>query len=229
MVKMLMILTSHAGVGDKPTGWFLPELAHPFFKFQEAGYEIEIVSIDGGEAPVASSSLDMTDAENKKFWETPEFKDLTVNTKKLSDTDVASFDHVFYVGGFGTMFDFAFNADVQKAGADIYKKGGCVGAVCHGPIALAYITVDGVSLIAGKKVAGFCNEEEDAVGLWDILPEHPEGAGKSCEQVLLAKGAIYEKAGAWGVKVCSDNRVITGQNPMSAAGTAEAMIAAISA
>ena len=99
------------------------------------------------------------------------------------------------------MFDFAFNADVQKAGADIYKKGGCsfflsffsfclsfflflfsfpfflyflkggcVGAVCHGPIALAYITVDGVSLIAGKKVAGFCNEEEDAVGLWDILP-----------------------------------------------------------
>ena len=101
-----------------------------------------------------------------------------------------------------------------------------VGAVCHGPIALAGITLsNGDCLIKGKEVTGFCNEEEDACGLWDILPER-EG-GKSCEQVMAAKGGRYKKTAAWGVQVCSDSRVVSGQNPMSAGATGAAVVEAL--
>jgi len=229
-VKVLMVLTSHGACDGKDTGWYLPELTHPYYKFKEAGYDMDIVSIKGGATTVAPSSLDMNDAQNKSFWEDPALKGLTENTKTLGSCNPADYKCIFYVGGFGTMFDFAFDEDVNKFGRTIYEAGGVVGAVCHGPIALANITLsNGDCIIKGKDVTGFTNDEEDAIGLWDILPEHPDSAGKSCEQVLGAKGGNFKKADAWGVQVCSVDRVVSGQNPMSAGATGEAVVAAIAA
>lgn len=99
------------------------------------------------------------------------------------------------------MLDFPFHASVQKVGAAVYENGGVVGAVCHGPIALCNIKLsNGDLILKGKEVTGFCNEEEDAAGLWDKLPEH-EGGHKSCEQVMTALGGNYQKGGAWSCKV----------------------------
>lgn len=84
--RVLIVLTSNDKLGDtgKKTGWYLPEAAHPYYVFLEAGYNISWASIKGGEAPIDAESLDMNDAENKSFWETEETRNMTMNTMKLS-------------------------------------------------------------------------------------------------------------------------------------------------
>jgi putative intracellular protease/amidase len=94
MVKVLCVLTSHEW------GWYLPELAHPYFRFIKAGYEVTICSIQGGKAPLTPSSLDLNDAENKEFWENDVLRGLTENTKPLAEYSASDFDVVFFVGGF---------------------------------------------------------------------------------------------------------------------------------
>lgn len=221
--KVLMVLTSHAAADDKATGWYLPECAHPYFRFKKAGMEISFASIDGGNTTVSPSSLDMTDVENKEFWENPETKGLTQNTSKLSDFKGSDFDIVFFVGGFGVMFDFYDNEHVNRIAREVYEKGGVVSAVCHGPIALAQVRLsNGDLLIKNKGCAGFTNEEEDQAGLRNILPMREGGA--TCGDILTAQGALYSKGAPWGSHVVSDNRVITGQNPASAGDTADEVI-----
>lgn len=226
--KVLMVLTSHGVIEgtETATGWYLPELAHPYFKFVEAGFAVTVCSIKGGDTTVAPSSLDMEDAENKKFWETAELKALTQGTAKLDDFKGSDFDCVYYVGGFGTMWDF-FDASVDRVGREVYEAGGIVGAVCHGPIALANIKLsNGEMLVKGKQCTAFCNEEEAVVGLLDQLPERD--GGRSCEDILKQVGGNFSKTDAWGCYALSDNRVITGQNPASAGKTGELVVAALS-
>jgi hypothetical protein len=85
-------------------GWYLPEMAHPYFKFRTADFNIDVCSVSGGATTCTPASIDLNDAENKLFWETPETKALTEDTKALSDFDGSKYDCVFYVGGFGTMW-----------------------------------------------------------------------------------------------------------------------------
>ena len=209
MVKVLFVLTSHSW------GWYLPELAHPFFHFQSAGYDITIASISGGHAPVTSDSLNFEDLENKKFWEDENLRGLTENTKSLSEYSGLDYQVVFFVGGTGTMFDFPFDSNVDRIGREVYESGGIVAAVCHGPIALANIKLsDGSYLITGKQVAAFTDEEENDISIQDGYPDHGDGK-KSCKQVLTALGAIHTQANNWQSHVVVDSRVITGQNPAS--------------
>lgn len=123
-------------------------------------------------------------------------------------------------------WDFPLDENVQRLQREVYEKGGIVGAVCHGPIALANTKLSsGELLIAGKEVAGFTEEEEAVAGIKGHLPMH-EGAGQSCEEVLLARGGKYTKGPAWGSHVVVDSRIITGQNPASAAGVGDAIVVA---
>ena len=56
MVAVLLVLTNHEDMGNtgKKTGWYLPELAHPYHVFKEAGYSMIMVSPKGGKAPLVS-------------------------------------------------------------------------------------------------------------------------------------------------------------------------------
>lgn len=231
--KVLMVLTSHDSVtaadgSSKPTGWYLPELAHPYLKFKKAGYDIQLCSISGGDTFCTPASIDLNDAENKEFWETPSLKDLTINTKTLDTFNGKDFDIVFFVGGFGTMWDFPYADAVDRVGREVYENNGIVAAVCHGPIALAKIHAsNGELLIKGETVAGFCNEEEEMAGMLDVLPEHV-GKGKTCEDILTSLGARHTKADPWNPHVVCDSRICTGQNPASAAPLADAIIAVLS-
>jgi putative intracellular protease/amidase len=179
--------------------------------------------------PVTPDSLDMNDEENKLFWETPEYKGLTENTQVLSTCDPNAYDLVFFVGGFGVMFDFPFDENLATIAATVYERGGTVGAVCHGPIALLNVKLgDGSYLVKDKEVTAFCNEEEAIVGLLNTLPEH-EGLGKSCEDTLLARGARFTKAEAFKANIACSDRLFTGQNPASAGPVADAIVASLSA
>lgn len=177
---------------------------------------------------VNPSSLDLNDTANREFWGNPEQRAQTENTKVLGECDASQYDLIFFVGGFGTMWDFPFDAHLAQMAQQIYENGGFVGAVCHGPIALANIKLhNGDYLVAGKDVSAFCNEEEESAGLVSHLPDHP-GLGRTCEDILCARGANFSKGAPWAPNIAVADRLLTGQNPASAGPLADAIIRAFS-
>ena len=138
--RVLMVLTnagSFPGGEDGSAGWYLPECAHPYARFVNAGFTIEFASPTGGVTTVCKASVDLTDAENKAFWENNDLIALTQNTKVLSECIETDYDILFFVGGFGVMFDFPLDASVQRLAREFHESDKIVGAVCHGPIAFA--------------------------------------------------------------------------------------------
>jgi putative intracellular protease/amidase len=215
---VLVVLTSHTQMGDtgKPTGFFLGELTHPLEVFEKAGVPVELASIQGGEPPV--DGLDLEDKINARYWNNPEFRAKLSATKKLSDLNPADYSAIFFSGGHGTMWDFPDDAAVQKFARELYEAGSPVGAVCHGPAALVNVKLsDGTYLVAGKEVSAFTNSEEEKVGLTKVVP------------FLLAtkleeRGAKHIGAPDFQKQVVASGKLVTGQNPASAAGVAEKMV-----
>jgi len=226
--KVLMVLTSVDKFPDgSATGWYLPEAAHPYYKFIEAGYSVVFCSISGT-AVVDPSSISATkeDAECVKFMADESLVKATSSHAKLSEVDASGFDVVFFVGGFGTMWDFPESAAVQETIKQAWAQGKVVAAVCHGPCALFNVTLDdGTYLVAGKDVTAFTNGEENAMSKYDVVST-PSGPG-SCEDVLSQRGATFHDGGVFQPKVCVSGNLFTGQNPPSAGPLAAAIVAAL--
>lgn len=53
-IKVLTVVTSHGDLGNTgtKTGWYLPEVSHPYDVFTKAGFEVDFVSPKGGDAPM---------------------------------------------------------------------------------------------------------------------------------------------------------------------------------
>lgn len=223
--RILMVLTSHNKLGetDTQTGWYLPEAAHPHYVFTEAGCTLTYASIKGGVAPLDEGSVEASkeDAGCQKYLQDEKGIGATKNTVPIADCKAEDYDAIFYVGGFGTMWDFPDNEASQKLAAAVYENGGIVSAVCHGPCALVNVKLsDGSLLVKGKKVTAFTNAEEDAVQRRSVVPF-------TCEDKLAEGGATFHDGGVFQSNVIVDGRLITGQNPPSADGTAKAIVAAL--
>jgi putative intracellular protease/amidase len=216
---VLVVLTSHNSLGNtgKETGFYLPEVSHPVAVFDDAGLTVEYVSPQGGKAPMIG--IDRADPLNAAFLDDSKKMHQVENTLKPSQVDPSRYAAIFYAGGHGTMWDFAENADLAQIAAQIYDRGGIIGAVCHGPAGLVNIRVAGDRyLVEGQAIATFTNEEEEAVGLADVVPF-------SLEDKLIERGATVEKAANFEAKTVVSDRLVTGQNPASATGVATAMVA----
>jgi putative intracellular protease/amidase len=121
------------------------------------------------------------------------------------------------------LWDFPNNLSLERLGAAVFERGGVVAAVCHGPAALVDLHLsDGSLLVAGRDVAGFRNEEERVIGRDIIVP-------LLLQTRLEELGARYTSAGFMVPHVVTDGRLVTGQNPVSAYGVAEAAVAALGA
>ncbi|KAK9899232.1 putative chaperone protein HSP31 [Cystobasidium minutum MCA 4210] len=228
--KVLFVLSScpsfKEGDKDHPTGWYLPECAHPFYELDDK-VEIVFASPKGGEAPLDPSSVEASkdDPVSNKFLHEKRME--WVATEKLSQyaLKVKEFAAVFFVGGHGPMFDMAEDETVHELVRVFAENDKVVAAVCHGPAAIVNVKLsNGNYLIANCQVTGFSNSEEDAVGLSKYMP--------FSLQDLLAKnsGNHYVRAEQdWGEKVVVEKggKLITGQNPASAAGVGKAIAAAI--
>ena len=220
MKKILCVVTSNnvKGATGIPTGFWLSELTHPLEKFTAAGIAFELASIKGGKPPIDGASLDFNDAINKKCWGDADFQAKLAVTIKLDDVNPADFDAIFFAGGHGVMWDFADSAAIDKVTREIYEHGGIVAAVCHGPAALVNVKLsDGKYLVDGKNLTSFTNGEESAVQATDIVPF-------LLETELKNHGAIHHAAANWSNHVVEDGRLITGQNPASAASVGEAVV-----
>ena len=220
MKKILCVVTSNnvKGATGIPTGFWLSELTHPLEKFCAAGFDFELASIKGGKPPIDSDSLDFNDPINKKFWDDADFQSKLANTIKLDDVNPADFDAIFFAGGHGVMWDFPNSAAIDKVTREIYERGGIVSAVCHGPAALVNVKLsDGNYLVAGKNLTAFTNGEEAEVQATDIVPF-------LLETELKNHGANHHAAANWSNHVEVDERLVTGQNPASAAGVGDAVV-----
>jgi len=226
--KVLFVLTSHDKMGDtgKPTGWYLPEFAHPY-EVLAPHTQITIASPKGGPAPLDPSSVEAStsDAVSVKFLKDRE--SLWKNTEKLSSFlgRAGEFEAIFFVGGHGPMFDLATDATSHTLINEFYTHNKIISAVCHGPAALTHVKLPGGGfLLDGQPVTGFSNAEEDAVGLSAVMPFSLE------DKLSEASGGRFEKAKEqWGphVVVGREGRLITGQNPASAGPLGEKVYEAI--
>ncbi|GAB3254460.1 type 1 glutamine amidotransferase domain-containing protein [Chitinimonas naiadis] len=214
---VLFVLTSHGVKGDsgKPTGYYLGEVTHPLAELEDAGIAVEFASIQGGEPPV--DGLDESDPINARYWHNPAFRHAVSHTLKLDKVDTHRYSAIFFAGGHGAMWDFPDSPAVQRTARDIYEAGGVVGAVCHGPAALVNVTLsNGQYLVAGKRVSAFTDDEERAVALDGTVPF-------LLASQLSAHGALHQPAANWTSQVVVDERLVTGQNPQSAAGVGAAL------
>lgn len=215
---VLIVLTSHAQLGDtgKTTGFYLGELTHPLEVFEKAGIPVELASIKGGEPPV--DGLDLNDEINARYWNDPDFRAKLAATKKLAEVDSQDYAAVFFSGGHGTMWDFPDNEAVQRTARVLYESGAPVGAVCHGPAALVNVKLsDGSYLIDGNDVSAFTNAEEESVGLTKVVPF-------LLASKLEERGARHLPAANFEKQVVASGKLVTGQNPASAAGVAQKMV-----
>jgi len=219
---ILFALTSHGRLGDtgRATGFFLPEAAEPWKVFRGAGYRVDLVSPRGGRPPMYGQ--DPGDPVQREFLEDPQIARALAATPRSDQVDPSGYAAIFYVGGHGTMWDFPQDAALAAAARRIYEAGGVVAAVCHGPAGLLPITLsDGRPLVEGRDLTSFTNEEEADQGLTDVVPFLLSDA-------LEKLGARHHGKPAYQANVVVDGRLITGQNPASSTGVAEAVVAALS-
>ena len=138
-------------------------------------------------------------------------------TRKLAEMNAASFDTVFYSGGHGPLWDLAESRESIALLETFYNSGKPIALVCHSTGVLRHVMHKGEPLVKGKHVTGFTNGEEDAVQLTTVVPF-------LVENELLRLGAIFEKMRNWQPFTVVDGRLITGQNPASSTGTAQALL-----
>ena len=221
-MNILMVLTSHDQLGDtgKKTGFWLEEFAAPYYVLKDAGANLTVVSPLGGQPPLDPKS-DEPDAQTEataRFKTDAQAQAVLAGTGKLADTSAGDFDAVFYPGGHGPLWDLAEDKASIALIEQMIAAGKPVAAVCHAPGVLRHVKgTDGKPLVEGKKVTGFTNTEEEAVGLTKVVPF-------LVEDMLKQRGGIYTKAGDWESYVLTDGLLVTGQNPASSEAAAQALL-----
>lgn len=223
MAKKILIIVSNAheiGPRRRRTGNFLPEVAHPYAEFEKAKYQIDFASLTG-EVPFLDALNLANDPQNLAFLVGSGWAAMQ-KAKKLADVDVSGYDAIFMPGGLAPMVDMPEHPLLKKVIKETYERGAVVGAVCHGPVSLLNVQLsNGKYLVAGKNISSFTNDEERNYAREDVPFE--------LETALTKQGAIFHKAEPWAAFSIADGKVVTGQNPASAKGVGEKMIAILGA
>lgn len=226
-MKVFIVFTSHDRLGDtgKKTGFWLEELAAPYYVFKDAGAEITLASPLGGRPPLDPKSDEpaFQTETTRRFVADAAANAALDDTVRLDSVDQNDFDTVFYPGGHGPMWDLAEDPASIALIEAFWAAEKPVALVCHAPGVLHRVrNADGTPFVRGRHVTGFTNSEEEAVGLTEVVPF-------LVEDELSGQGAVFSKGEDWGVHTVVDGRLITGQNPASSAEAARALVAALAA
>ncbi|HBI70462.1 MAG TPA: type 1 glutamine amidotransferase domain-containing protein [Massilia sp.] len=221
-MNILMVLTSHAELGDtgRQTGFWLEEFAAPYYALKDAGANITLVSPQGGQPPLDPKS-DAPDAQTdatRRFKSDADAQAVLASTGKLAEVKAEDFDAVFYPGGHGPLWDLAEDKASIALIEAMAAAGKPLALVCHAPGVLRHVKgADGQPLVKGKRVTGFANTEEDAVGLSEVVPF-------LVEDMLKQHGGQYARGADWASYVLTDGKLVTGQNPASSEEAAQALL-----
>ena len=234
--RALIITTSHAVLappGDtqgKPTGVMASEMTHPYYNFLDAGMQVDVASIKGGQIPVDPQTLlfMIKTPEDERFLQDPDFQAKVKSSLRIDDVDFTEYDIIFLSGGWGAAYDLGYSEVLAEKISEAYyaQKGSVIGGVCHGVLGLINAKDrDGKPLIAGRRMTGVTDKQIKELGI-EITPQHPEAE-------LRKAGALYESQTAaldffaTHVAVDHEQRFVTGQNQNSGHATAQKMMAII--
>lgn len=212
--KILFVVTSHDALGNtgKKTGIWIEEFAAPYYKLRDLGKEVVIASPKGGQVPIDPKS-DLPENRTEatiRYYNDKETQDKLGNTVALSAVSESDFDMIFYPGGHGPMWDLPDDQNSIRLIESFYNNGKIVSLMCHAPVALKNVkTPDGEWLIKGKRVTAFTNTEEEDAQLTHVVPF-------LLEDMLIERGANFQKGEDWKPFVTREGHLITGQNPASA-------------
>ncbi len=229
--KILMVASS-PGVSEQtgwPIGFWASELTHPLLVFQEAGYEVELVSTEGGPLemdtysnPLDESGYSAHDVITLGYMQQPHFMEMLSNTKSLDEVSIADYNAIFLVGGQGPMYTFRGNKALEALFAKFYESGKPSAAVCHSTtLLLEAKTSDGKLIVEGKTWTGFADVEEqyadEAVGT-KIQPYWIES------EAIKLDHTTFKVAAPFSSYAIADGNLITGQQQNSGAAAAQLVI-----
>jgi len=233
-MRALIVTTSHGVLNapgettGKATGIAISELTHPYYSYLDAGMQIDVASIKGGQIPIDPSGFGraMISPEDERYLNDPALLAKVENSLRIDNVDFTEYDAIFLVGGWGAAYDLGYSEVLaDKIGEAYYgAKTPLMGSVCHG--ALGFINVKdlaGNKLIAGRAMTGVTDKQVKELNI-ELTPLHPETE-------LRKTGAVFESQTAFRdvfathVAVDAEQRFITGQNQNSGLETAQKMIA----
>ncbi len=229
--KILMVASSPAVSGQTgwPIGFWAAELTHPLHVFQEAGYEVELVSTEGGSLmmdgysdPTDASGYSAHDVVSLGYMQQPWFNEMLANTRKLAEVNPDDYVAIFLVGGQGPMYTYRGNAELEKLFVNFYEAGKPSAAVCHSTtLLLEARKSDGELLVSGKTWTGFADAEEDyadnAVGM-KIQPYRIEDLARQLPNTTFKVAAPFSSY------AIADGNLITGQQQNSGADAARLVV-----
>ena len=221
-MNILIVLTSHDKLGDTglKTGFWLEELASPYYTLLDAGATLTLASPKGGQAPLDPTSdlPDYQTAFTDRFKSDAKAQEVLANTVKLSEVKESEFDAVMYPGGHGPLWDLTDDKNSIALIEAFLRSNKPVASVCHAPAVLLNVKVsNGDYLVKNKKVTGFSNSEEIAAQLDKVVPF-------LLEDSLIERGASYSKGDDWNPYIVTDGKLITGQNPASSEPVAQELL-----
>lgn len=226
---ILFIVTSHAILGGAgtPTGVWLEELTTPYYMLKDAGYEVQITSIDGGTIPIDPRSMSNVPDDNpasvKRFLKDAQAMAALQNSPSIKTINTEKYAAAFIPGGHGAMFDMPENEHLSNILSTMWQQNKVIAAICHGPAALVNVVdANGKPIVKGRSIATFSNAEEDELGLRDVMPF-------MLETKLRSLGATIKRDDKFQPYSVTDGNLITGQNPASSAEVAQRIIDALPA
>lgn len=223
-MRVLMVITSDDQPGNtgRETGFWLEELAAPYYVFKDST-DVALAYPKGGRRPLdpKSNEHEFRTELTLRFENDEEANAQLDETLRLDSVKQEDFDTVFYRGGRGPMWDIADDRASIKLIEPFHSAGKSTGIVCHSTRALCHVKIpDSKLLVQDKEVTGFTNGEEEEVGLTKIVPF-------LVEDKMLKLGAIFSKKANWAPHVVSDGQLITGQTPHSSGPAANTLLAAV--
>jgi len=234
--RALIVTTSHAVLSKpgetfgKPTGVMASEFTHPYYEFQDAGMDVDIASIKGGQIPVDPQTLlyFIRTPEDERYLEDDILQAKIDHSMKIDDVDFTEYDAVFMSGGWGAAYDLGQSIVLGTKISEAYNaERPIMGSVCHGALGfIRAINKNGQLLISGRKMTGVSDKQVNELGI-SITPLHPEAE-------LRKAGALYSSESAFmdffatHVVIDHEKRFVTGQNQNSGLETAQEMMKLIS-
>lgn len=222
--KALIIGSNHAILnapgktdGDA-TGVAISEMTHPYYSFLDAGMQVDVASINGGDIPVDPMSLKffIISEHDERYLKDPTLQAKMRNSLAIGNVDISQYDIIFIAGGWGAAYDLGYSPVLANKISEAYYADHqpIIAGVCHGVLGLINAKDrDGQLLIAGRRMTGVTDKQIKELGV-AITPMHPEAELKKAGAQFEAKTAFRDFF-ATHVVIDDEKRFVTGQNQNS--------------
>jgi len=226
MARILFVLTSRRESGGKraPAGFHWEEFVTPYWAFRDAGHEVVVGSVLGGEATgLPGSEVDgphgRISRSVRRFQERGQEMELLQGTLPVVAAKAEDFDALFFPGGVGPLWDLHETPEIGTLVSAVLARGGIVATVSTGAAALlTALDAEGEPIVRRRRISTAPDAELSAAG----------PAPYSIEAALVERGArIGRNEYLFRPHALRDGGLVTGQNPASAAPVARLVLSAL--